>query len=107
MGPARVPPASRFLGEIPASLIEWRRDEAHRRRAGLASALAQRPGVRSPGNRRGAVAVARRPGHARHVRARHGDVGGGRGDDAEANIDFGGDYGVKHLLLRYAPIDKL
>ena len=25
----------------------------------------------------------------------------------EAKIDFGGDYGVKHLVLRYAPIEKL
>ena len=25
----------------------------------------------------------------------------------EATIDFGGDYGVKRLLLRYAPLEKL
>ena len=31
----------------------------------------------------------------------------GRGDDPEAKIDFGGDYGIKHLVLRYAPIEKL
>ena len=31
----------------------------------------------------------------------------GRGDDPEAKVDFGDDYGVKHLLLRYAPIEKL
>ena len=29
------------------------------------------------------------------------------GDDPEAKIDFGGEYGVKHLVLRYAPIEKL
>jgi DNA helicase-2/ATP-dependent DNA helicase PcrA len=26
---------------------------------------------------------------------------------AEAKIDFGADYGVKHLVLRYAPREKL
>jgi DNA helicase-2/ATP-dependent DNA helicase PcrA len=31
----------------------------------------------------------------------------GHGDSAEAKIDFGGDYGVKHLVLRYAPLEKL
>ena len=31
----------------------------------------------------------------------------GDGDRAEAKIDFGGDYGVKHLVLRYAPLEKL
>ena len=31
----------------------------------------------------------------------------GSGDDPEAKIDFGADYGVKHLVLRYAPIEKL
>ena len=28
-------------------------------------------------------------------------------DRAEAKIDFGGEYGVKHLVLRYAPLEKL
>jgi len=31
----------------------------------------------------------------------------GYGDQAEAKIDFGADYGVKHLVLRYAPLEKL
>ena len=31
----------------------------------------------------------------------------GYGDQAEAKIDFGGEYGVKHLVLRYAPLEKL
>ena len=30
----------------------------------------------------------------------------GFGDSAEAKIDFGS-YGVKHLVLRYAPLEKL
>lgn len=31
----------------------------------------------------------------------------GRADDPEAKIDFGEEFGVKHLLLRYAPIERL
>ena len=30
-----------------------------------------------------------------------------RGDDPEAKVDFGSDHGVKHLVLRYAPLEKL
>ena len=31
----------------------------------------------------------------------------GSGAEAEARIDFGEDYGVKHLVLRYSPLKKL
>jgi hypothetical protein len=31
----------------------------------------------------------------------------GHGDRAEAKIDFGADFGVKHLVLRYSPLAKL
>jgi len=31
----------------------------------------------------------------------------GSGDGAQAQIDFGGDTGVKWLMLRYAPLQKL
>ena len=31
----------------------------------------------------------------------------GEADKAEAHIDFGGSEGVKRLLLRYAPVEKL
>ncbi len=97
---------SRFLDEIPAQLVEWRRDE----RAAVAPAgerLAQRPGVRTPGNRR---VPALSPGDkVTHDAYGLGTVLSveGRGDDPEAKIDFGGDYGIKHLVLRYAPIEKL
>ncbi len=97
---------SRFLDEIPAQLVEWRRDE----RTAVAPAgerLAQRPGVRTPGNRR---VPALSPGDkVTHDAYGLGTVLSveGRGDDPEAKIDFGGDYGIKHLVLRYAPIEKL
>jgi DNA helicase-2/ATP-dependent DNA helicase PcrA len=97
---------SRFLDEIPAHLIQWRRDE----RVAVAPAterLAQRPGGRAPGNRR---VPSLSPGDkVTHDAYGLGTVLSveGRGDDPEAKIDFGGDYGIKHLVLRYAPIEKL
>ncbi len=97
---------SRFLGEIPRLLIEWRRDEG----AATAPAMeraAQRPGVDSPGNRQ---VPALAPGDmVTHDKFGLGTVVSvdGAGDRAEAKIDFGADYGVKHLVLRYAPLEKL
>jgi DNA helicase II / ATP-dependent DNA helicase PcrA len=97
---------SRFLTEIPAELIEWRRDESAAVQP-ASERLARRPGVRTVGNR---PVPSLQPGD----RVNHDSYGlgtvlsvEGRGDDPEAKIDFGGDYGVKHLLLRYAPIEKI
>jgi DNA helicase-2/ATP-dependent DNA helicase PcrA len=97
---------SRFLAEIPASLLEWRRDE--RSAAPPASQrLAQRPGVRSPGNRRvPALAPGDKVTHDAYGLGTVVSVQGS-GDDPEAKIDFGGEYGIKHLVLRYAPLEKL
>ena len=100
---------SRFLAEIPAPLIEWRRDQSAAAAAVTPAAqrLAQRPGVRSPGNRR---VPALSPGDkVTHDTYGLGTVVSmqGSGDDPEAKIDFGGEYGIKHLVLRYAPIEKL
>jgi DNA helicase-2/ATP-dependent DNA helicase PcrA len=100
---------SRFLAEIPSRLVEWKRDQ----RAASASSfpslerMASRPGVKSPGNR--AVPVLRPGDRVTHDKFGLGTVvsADGYGDDAEAKIDFGGDYGVKHLVLRYAPLEKL
>jgi DNA helicase-2/ATP-dependent DNA helicase PcrA len=97
---------SRFLGEIPSKLIEWRRDE----KAASAPAMeraAQRPGVVSPGNH---PVPSLEPGDlVNHDKFGLGTVMAleGVGDRAEAKIDFGGEYGVKHLVLRYAPLQKL
>jgi DNA helicase II / ATP-dependent DNA helicase PcrA len=97
---------SRFLTDIPAHLIDWRRDESATSQP-ASERLARRPGVRVVGNR---PVPALQPGD----RVNHDSYGlgtvlsvEGRGDDPEAKIDFGGDYGIKHLLLRYAPIEKL
>ncbi len=97
---------SRFLSEVPARLIDWRRDESAAAPP-ASERLARRPGVRVLGNR---PVPSLQPGD----RVTHDSYGlgtvlsvEGRGDDPEAKIDFGGDYGIKHLVLRYAPIEKL
>jgi DNA helicase-2/ATP-dependent DNA helicase PcrA len=97
---------SRFLTEVPAQLIDWRRSESLAAQP-AAERLAGRPGVQALGNRRFPHLE---PGD----RVNHDSYGlgtvlsvEGRGDDPEAKIDFGGDYGIKHLVLRYAPLEKL
>jgi DNA helicase-2/ATP-dependent DNA helicase PcrA len=97
---------SRFLSEVPEHLIEWRRTAAVAQQP-ASERLARKPGVAALGNRR---VPSLHPGD----RVTHDSYGlgtvlsvEGRGDDPEAKIDFGGDYGIKHLVLRYAPIEKL
>jgi DNA helicase-2/ATP-dependent DNA helicase PcrA len=96
-------PASRFLAEIPETLVEWERAEG----TPAVASLAQRPGVRSPGNREV-------PALSSGDRVCHDAFGlgtvvtvDGAGEKAAATVDFGGDYGVKRFVLRYAPIQKL
>jgi len=100
---------SRFLAEIPSHLIEWRRDQQAAEAMSIPAQerMAQRPGTRSPGNR---AVPALSPGDmVTHDKFGLGTVVStdGYGDQAEAKIDFGADYGVKHLVLRYAPLEKL
>jgi DNA helicase II / ATP-dependent DNA helicase PcrA len=97
---------SRFLTDVPENLIEWRRDATAAAQP-ASERLARRPGVQALGNR---PVPSLSPGD----RVNHDSYGlgtvlsvEGRGDDPEAKIDFGGDYGIKHLVLRYAPIEKL
>jgi DNA helicase-2/ATP-dependent DNA helicase PcrA len=100
---------SRFLSEIPSSLIDWRRD-ADAVAAAFSPAserMASRPGVTSVGNR--TVPVLAPGDRVTHDKFGLGMVvsADGYGDQAEAKIDFGGEYGVKHLVLRYAPLEKI
>ena len=83
---------SRFLAEVPESLIEWRRDQnaAAAAAAPASQQQAQRHGVRSPGNRRA-------PALSPTDKVTHGAYGLGTvvsmqgfADDPEAKIDFGG-----------------
>jgi ATP-dependent DNA helicase UvrD/PcrA len=100
---------SRFLAEIPAALIDWKRSAKDVAAASTpASArVASRPGASVVGNR---SVPALSPGdRVNHDKFGLGTVvsADGYGDNAEAKIDFGGSYGVKHLVLRYAPLEKL
>ena len=100
---------SRFLSEIPSSLMDWKRSAKDVVAAATpASArMASRPGTTVVGNR---SVPALTPGdRVNHDKFGLGTVVStdGYGDSAEAKIDFGGSYGVKHLVLRYAPLEKL
>ncbi len=102
-------PPSRFLEEIPGSLVDWRRTAT---RSPL-QALAQGPRTPRPAGR--AQAGPSKPVVALSVgdRVTHDTFGlgtvvatAGLADKAEATIDFG-DGPPKRLLLRYAPVEKL
>jgi DNA helicase-2/ATP-dependent DNA helicase PcrA len=100
---------SRFLSEIPSSLIEWKRSAKDVAAASSSSSsrMASRPGTSVVGNR---SVPALSPGdRVNHDKFGLGTVVStdGYGDSAEAKIDFGGSYGLKHLVLRYAPLEKL
>jgi DNA helicase-2/ATP-dependent DNA helicase PcrA len=109
-GSPQYNPASRFLDEIPADLLDWQRTETTGMRPSSTPAvatLAGRPGVRSPGNR---PMISLRSGD----RVSHDSFGlgtvvrvEGEADKVMAHVDFGTDTGVKRLLLRYAPLEKL
>ncbi|MEN3121461.1 MULTISPECIES: DNA helicase PcrA [Janibacter] len=111
-GAPQYNPASRFLDEIPADLVRWERTgppvgPSRSRREPAVARLAARPGVRSPGNR---PPIALADGD----KVTHDSFGlgtvirvEGEGDKAMAHVDFGGEDGVKRLLLRYAPLEKL
>ena len=80
-GAPQYNPPSRFLDEIPETLVDWRRTETSGMRGSTTPAiarLAQRAGVRSPGNRK---VIHLEPGdRVTHdsVRARHGGAGRGQ-----------------------------
>ncbi|MDX6302971.1 MAG: ATP-dependent helicase UvrD/PcrA, partial [Nocardioidaceae bacterium] len=119
-------PASRFLDELPVDLVDWRRTESAQTswsRPVLSSGLAGSSRGQAAPRRfsTGAVrADADARGQKREVpslapgdRVLHDTFGMGSvvaldgvGDKAVASIDFGS-QGVKRLLLRYAPVEKL
>ncbi|GLZ04028.1 DNA helicase [Actinomadura sp. NBRC 104412] len=105
-GAPQVNPPSRFLGEVPESLVRWERSASSVSGSAMAR-MAARPGVQSPGNR---PVPSLSPGD----KVTHDSFGlgtvvtvDGAGERAAASIDFGGEYGVKRLILRYAPVEKL
>ena len=114
-------PASRFLDELPSDLVDWRRTESEQT-SWTRSVMSQLPTRRTTASfgSKAAVADASAKGKQREVpsltpgdRVTHDSFGmgsvvavEGAGDRAVASIDFGS-HGVKRLLLRYAPVEKL
>ena len=116
-------PASRFIDELPVDLVDWRRTadamtswnrptfgmpragRAPQRRFGTATARSDAAQKAKAGR----AIPSLDPGD----RVQHDTFGlgtvvalEGGGDNAVASIDFGTD-GVKRLLLRYAPVEKI
>jgi DNA helicase-2/ATP-dependent DNA helicase PcrA len=99
-------PPSRFLEEVPDELIDWQREDTGVSAPEPSIARAKPLPGRSPGTRE-IVAL------AAGDRVTHDTFGlgtvvatAGAADKSEATIDFG-DLGIKRLLLRYAPVEKL
>ncbi|WP_110206380.1 DNA helicase PcrA [Nocardioides daejeonensis] len=122
-------PASRFLGELPLDLVDWRRTAAAQTswsRPDLSGGARVDFGAPTAAGRRNFGAAAARVDAATKAkksrpipslepadRVVHDSFGMGTvvsvegvGDKAVASIDFGSE-GVKRLLLRYAPVEKL
>jgi hypothetical protein len=109
-GTPKYNPASRFLDEIPAELIEWNNESP----SSLASSSGVKksrvpsgPPPRATGKKSTAMAL------VVGQRVSHDTFGlgtvvalAGEGDKSEATINFGA-YGDKRLLLRYAPVTAL
>ncbi len=105
-------PASRFLDEIPSDVLRWERDEPQSTTPSLggwgASPASSVTAVRL-GERVVHEVVSLDPGdRVTHTKFGLGTVvsTSGQGEKADATIDFG-TSGVKRLLLRYAPVEKL
>ena len=108
-------PPSRFLDEIPDSLLHWRRTEVAVTRWRNTSATTTSHSTwrdatpyRSPRPKPRTV-----PAVAAGDRVLHTTFGMGRvlsttgaGDEVKADVDFGS-AGVKRLALKYAPLEKL
>jgi DNA helicase II / ATP-dependent DNA helicase PcrA len=122
-------PGSRFLDEMPVDLVDWRRTAAAQTswgRPDLAIGSPARMGAPTAAGRRNfSSAAARADAAAKAKPAReipslepgdrvvHDSFGmgtvvaiEGTADKTVASIDFGSE-GVKRLLLRYAPVEKL
>jgi len=103
-------PASRFLDEIPAELLEWRREEPVTTTWTPTPATSRPTSFGRPEPTGGkapvvALAVGERVTHKTFGLGTVVETTGA-GDRAEATIDFGS-AGTKRLLLRYAPVEKL
>ena len=105
-GPPNYNPPSRFLDEIPVSVIDWRNkpvSSVSTRRYAAATAPAARP----TGKKSAVIelSVGERVSHDTFGLGKVVSVDG-EGENTAATIDFGA-VGQKRLLLRYAPVEKL
>jgi DNA helicase-2/ATP-dependent DNA helicase PcrA len=106
-GTPKYNPGSRFLDEIPTTLIEWKnetRSSSSSGSSGLRRRTPTTPPPRATGKTSSAMAL------EVGQRVSHDTFGlgtvvalAGEGDKSEATINFG-QYGEKRLLLRYAPV---
>ncbi len=107
-------PESRFLADIPTDLIRWEREEPARYTGPTAGGYGSAPSLSAAAERYERSPVARAVvslsagDRVLHPKFGMGTVVStlGSGDKAEASVDFGSE-GVKRLLLRYAPVEKL
>ena len=121
-------PASRFLDELPVDLVDWRRTAAEQTRWGRPDLTSQSTRLGSPtaAGRQNFTSAAMRADAASKAkpareipsltpgdRVVHDSFGMGTvvavdgvAEKSVASIDFGSE-GVKRLLLRYAPVEKL
>ena len=111
--PAFNPP-SRFLDEIPEEVVQWEREEPENTpisSGGWGSSPSSSSAALKLGDRvigTGPVVSLSAGDRVTHQKFGLGTVvsTAGVGDKADATIDFGSS-GIKRLLLRYAPVEKL
>jgi DNA helicase-2/ATP-dependent DNA helicase PcrA len=98
-------PASRFLGEVPGELIDWRTDP-NKSAWGAATRRAPAAAPKKPGGR--AVPSLSPGDRVTHDKFGLGTVVAvdGAAEKTKVKIDFGS-AGEKTLLLAYAPLEKL
>jgi DNA helicase-2/ATP-dependent DNA helicase PcrA len=105
-------PASRFLEEVPSALIEW---QGHVQDGPTRASASQQVAARLMARGKSAgVGLRPVPSLEPGDKVTHDTFGvgtvvttAGVDDKAQATVDFGGTYGEKRLLLRYAPLEKL
>jgi DNA helicase-2/ATP-dependent DNA helicase PcrA len=114
-------PASRFCDEIPLTLVDWRRTEAAQTSWSNTSATSRGADgsgrARTPWTGASTVGTATAPRPVPSLqpgdRVLHDSFGmgtvvslRGQGERTQAAVDFGS-QGVKQLLLRFAPVEKV
>ncbi|MEY4037465.1 MAG: hypothetical protein RL201_846, partial [Actinomycetota bacterium] len=106
-GTPKYNPGSRFLDEIPTTLIEWKNETRSSSSSGV-SGLRRRTPTTPPPRATGKTSSAMVLEVGQRVSHDTFGLGtvvalAGEGDKSEATINFG-QYGEKRLLLRYAPV---